>query len=201
MLHISNSRKLYLSGDKIADMGVKIQLAELEFDWVEGNLSPSFTWNSRNSVAPSSKNQSLKFVDNDLSKSTVIGEQSIMFYLECVYAFVTKTPTNADLARQFTRFDQCRTLLSRWRAVPYTAKPFQREMEIWEAYAGENEFIASQKISVVDYAVFPILHEIYTERPDLAVGYDKLQALYHKLRARDSVRPFIEEEENAASKS
>lgn len=74
-------------------------------------------------------------------------------------------------------------------------------MEIWEAYAGENDFIASQKISVVDYAVFPILHEIYTERPDLAAGYDRLQALYNKLRLRDSIRPLIEEAENATSKA
>ncbi|CAG8953410.1 hypothetical protein HYFRA_00010159 [Hymenoscyphus fraxineus] len=194
VLHVSNSRKLYLSGDKIADMSVKIQLAELNFDWVEGNLSPAFTWKSRNSVAPSSKNQTLKYVDNDLSRATVIGEQSIMFYLECVYAFGAKTPTHGDLARQFTRFDQCRTLLSRWRAVPYTAKPFLREMEIWEGYAAEHEFIASDKISVVDYAVFPILHEIYTERPDMAAGYDCLAELYQRLLARESIASLIEEE-------
>ncbi|RDL39083.1 uncharacterized protein BP5553_03423 [Venustampulla echinocandica] len=192
VLHISNSRKLFLSGDGVADLRVKILLAEYGIEWVEGKLSPSFNWkdgNSSENPPPIPEDLPVKFVDNDLSKSTIVGDLAILLYLDTVYAQNpgAKPRSQADLAQQFTRFHQCSTLLEKWRAVPFSIKPFNREMELWEAHATETPFIAGSALSVVDFALWPILHEIHGEWPDLG-GHGKLFTYYRNLSKLESIK-------------
>ncbi|KAG9236418.1 hypothetical protein BJ875DRAFT_372181 [Amylocarpus encephaloides] len=203
VLHISNPRKLFFSGDNVLDMRVKIHLAELKFDWIDGQSTPSIPAKGKQFAvrAPANaKHMQMTFVDNDLSHSTVVGDQSIMLYLECVYGHSNGKPPQADLARQFTRFDQCRNFLNRWRAVPYTDKPFIREMELWESFSTEYEFMASPTVSVVDFAVWPILDEIKREWPKFS-EYPNLTAYYNKLKDRESVASVVAAMKAEAAKS
>lgn len=196
VLHISNSRKLFLSGDEVADLRVKILLAEYGITWAEGRLSPSFNWkdgSSSKTAAAIPSNLPVKFVDNDLNKSTITGDLAIMLYLQSVYGNRSSVGTTSppDLARQFTRFQQSGKLLKRWRATPFSVKPFLRELEMWEAYATESSFIAGSAVSLADFALWPILHEIHGEWPDLS-GLGKLSAYYERMNELDSMKKSIE---------
>lgn len=186
VLHIENSRKLFLSGDLVADLRVKLLLAEYGIEWSAGSLSPPFNWkNGSTSKDASSIPETLpvKFVDNDLSKSTVTGEIAIMLYLDAVYRpnSGAAKKSQVEIARQFTRFQQSAELLKKWRAQPFSVKPFRRELELWEAFATEGPFIAGETISLADYAVWPLLHEIQGEWDDFD-GLEGLGAYYERLK-------------------
>jgi nicotinamidase-related amidase/glutathione S-transferase len=184
VLHIENSPKLFLSGGKVADLRVKLLLAEYGIEWSEGALSPAFNWKNGSSArdAPSiPENLPVKFVDNDLSKSTVVGDLAIMLYLDTVYGFKSATKSQIDLARQFTRFQQSGELLKKWRATPFSLKPFRRELQLWEAFATEGSFIAGERISLADYALWPLLDEIHGEW-DTFDGLENLAIYYNRLK-------------------
>ncbi|PVH67748.1 Isochorismatase hydrolase [Cadophora sp. DSE1049] len=77
VLHMENDPKLFVSGDSVADLRAKILLAEYGVTWTEGKLSLSFNWkdeSSGNEATPVPEKLPVKFVDNDLSKSTVTGD-------------------------------------------------------------------------------------------------------------------------------
>ena len=191
VLHMENDPKLYISGDSVADLRAKILLAEYGVTWTEGKLSPSFNWkdgSSGNEATPVPEKLPVKFVDNDLSKSTVTGDLAIILYLDSVYGSKSENgpKSQLDLAQQFTRLQQSGDLLNKWRAEPFSVKPFRREMELWEAYASEGDFIAGSNISVADYAIWPILNEIYGESGEVE-GLENLGAYYRRLKERECV--------------
>jgi nicotinamidase-related amidase/alkylated DNA repair dioxygenase AlkB len=184
VLHMSNERKLFLSGDRISDMRVKLHLSELNLNWVLGNSPTAAPWKDGEAFDDASEataNGGLQLIDNDVGKSTVTGDHSIMLYLQYGYAHAEGAPSKADLARQFTRLELSRVLLSRWRTISYTIDAFVRELALWEKFASEHAFIASSKISVVDFAVWPILDEIsrgyngFKYYPNLSVYYERMK--------------------------
>lgn len=192
VLHISNSPKLFLSGDGIADLRVKLLLEAYDIAWTEGKLSPSFNWRdgSLSMAAPSIPEKlPVKLVDSDLSKSTVIGDQAIMLYLDAVYGskFKPSPKSQVELARQFTRFCQADDLLKKWRAVPFNVNPFRRELELWDAFATEGPFIAGSTISLADYAIFPIFDDMSKEWGPESCEYKNLFAYYERMKDQDFV--------------
>jgi hypothetical protein len=79
VLHISNSPKLFLSGDVMADLAVKIMIAECGIAWVDRSISPAFGWKdcpSRTEAIP--ENHCLKYVDNAVGQPTVEGDMAVM---------------------------------------------------------------------------------------------------------------------------
>jgi nicotinamidase-related amidase/alkylated DNA repair dioxygenase AlkB len=198
VLHISNPRKLFLSGDRLSDLRVKLHLSELNLDWVQGS-SPTIRWEiEKAGTGLAAHKNSITFVDNDAAKSTVTGDQAIMLYLEYGYAYVKCAPPRVDLARQCNRLEQSRTLLSRWRTISYTTEEFVRELESWEKFSFGHEFIASTNISIVDFAVWPILDEI-SRGYDGFKNYPGLSKYYERMKSRPSVSAVIDapEPENA----
>jgi glutathione S-transferase len=193
VLHISNAPNLFLSGDSIADFRVKILLELYDIAWKEGKFSPSFNWNNDSSVtkAPSVPERlPVKFVDNDLNKSTVTGDLAIMLYLDSVYGPGSRTVKipQVDLARQFTRFYQASELLQRWRAIPFSIKPFRRELALWEVFASEAAFIAGATASLADYVLFPILDDMEAEWGPGACEWENLSAYFERMKDLDCVK-------------
>ncbi|TVY21211.1 DNA oxidative demethylase [Lachnellula arida] len=189
VLHISNNPKLFLSGDAVADLRVKLSLARWNINWTEGNLSPSFNWkdgSSSSDASPVPEHLPVKFVDTDSSKSTVTGDLAIILYLDSVNGQNPGLRSQADLARQFTRLQQSGELLNKWRAEPFSAKPFKRELELWGTHAAEAEFIAGSMISVADFALWPILNEISIAWPEFG-GNDNLTKYFEFMKKQDCV--------------
>jgi nicotinamidase-related amidase/alkylated DNA repair dioxygenase AlkB len=196
VLHISNPRKLFVSGDKLSDLRVRLHLSELKLDWVPGSYLATRLEKEEagRNVLAAPKDSVITFIDNDVAKSTVTGDQSIMLYLEYGYAHAKGVPPRADLARQCNRLEQSRTLLSRWRTVSYTTEEFVRELESWEKFSFEHEFIASPNISIVDFAVWPILDEISCGYSGFK-NYPGLSKYYERMKNRPSVRAVIDAQE------
>lgn len=189
VLHISNNPKLFLSGDAVADLRVKLSLARWNITWAEGNLSPSSNWkdgSSSSDASPVPEYLPVKLVDTDSSKSAVTGDLAIMLYLDSFYGQNSGPRSQADLARQFTRLHQSAELLNKWRAEPFSAKPFKRELELWDTHAAEAEFIAGSTISVADFALWPILNEVSIAWPEFG-GSENLTKYFEFMKKQDYV--------------
>jgi nicotinamidase-related amidase/alkylated DNA repair dioxygenase AlkB/glutathione S-transferase len=190
VLHISSSPKLFLSGDDVADLRVKLMLAEYGIAWTEGKVSPSFNWKSGSSAKDAPEIPEVfpvKFVDSDLSKSTVVGDLAILHYLDAVYGPSTnkKAKSPPELAKQYTRMHQSGDLLDLWKREPFSVKPFRHELEMWDAFAKEGEkFITGSEISLADFAVFPVLLKIQDEWDNFG-GFDDLAAYVCTMRQRN----------------
>ncbi|PMD45188.1 Isochorismatase hydrolase [Hyaloscypha variabilis F] len=190
VLHMSSSSKLFLSGDSIADLRVKLTLAEYGIAWTEGKVSPSFNWKSGSSAKDAPEIPEVfpvKFIDSDLSKSTVVGDLAILLYLDAVYGPMTnkKAKSPSELAKQYTLMHQSGDLLKLWKSEPFSVKPFRRELDMWEGFAKqESAFIAGSSISLADFALFPVLLAIQKEWDDWT-GVDNLVDYCSKLRQRD----------------
>jgi alkylated DNA repair dioxygenase AlkB/glutathione S-transferase len=190
VLHMSSSPKLFLSGDPVADLRVKLMLAEYGITWTEGKVSPPFNWKggSPSEDAPAVPEIfPVKFIDSDLSKSTVAGDLAILHYLDAVYGPLAnnKAKSQTELAKQYTRIYQSGDLLKLWKAEPFSVKPFRRELEMWEIFAKEAFYIAGPTVSLADYALWPVLAHIQTEWGNFK-GFDHLIAYCCMMRKRDS---------------
>jgi nicotinamidase-related amidase/glutathione S-transferase len=170
VLHISNSPKLFLSGDIVVDRGVRIMLAEYGIAWTEGGISPSFSWKDDSSALgelATAQAPLIKFMDSDLSRSTVEGHMAIMLYLDAIQGSKTNgaSKSHIDIARQFTRLQRAGDLLQNWRRLPLGIKQLERELDLWESFAEEGLFIAGSTISVVDFAIIPLFIELQKTWP------------------------------------
>ncbi|KAK6583145.1 hypothetical protein PZA11_004221 [Diplocarpon coronariae] len=196
VLHMSNVRKLFLSGDSTADLRVQLYLAEHKIAWTEGKLSPPFTWNDGSALAGAPEipeTLPIKFVDNDLSKSTVVGDVAIMLYLDAVYGAESPVPpptSGLDLARQYTRLQQSAELLKKWRTEPFSVKPFQQELKVWEGYALEAPYMGGERPTLADFALFPVVGEIQSEWKN-ADGVYNLVAWYFRMRRRETAMRIL----------
>ncbi|KAI9055884.1 hypothetical protein LZ554_000822 [Drepanopeziza brunnea f. sp. 'monogermtubi'] len=192
VLHISNTPKLFLSGDSTADLSVKLYLAEHSIEYEEGIFSPPFTWKDGSAfkdVPDIPEALPIKFIDNDHSRSTIVGDLAIMLYISSVYGPSSSIPpptSPVDLARQFTRLQQSSELLRKWRARPFHVKPFQKEFKLWEGYALEAPYMGGERPTLADFALFPIIEEIKSEWEN-AEGFLHLATWYLRMRLREAV--------------
>ncbi|GKT51381.1 DNA oxidative demethylase ALKBH2 [Colletotrichum spaethianum] len=204
VLHMSNSPRLCASSDPVVNMRIALMLAEYGITYAKGSMSPSFSWKEGKPSAKGTpavpESLPIRFVDSDAVKSTVQGELAIMLYLDAVYASGKAgeaARSQPDTARVYTRFQQGLSLLDKWRRLQRDGEetkkkrdlgPLQRELAIWEGYAGEADLIAGPSISLADFAVWPVLHAIVEESGAEALDANKkLKAYYEKVKAKESV--------------
>jgi len=198
VLHIQNQRKLFLSGDAVADLRVKFGLSDFELDWSVGELSPFFYWKQGEpyiEVPEIPEEFPVRFVDNDLSRARTQGDLAILLYLDASYRTQKDTITQVQKSRQYTRLLQADAVLQGWRAKPFSVKPFRRLLALWDIYASEDVFIAGPTPSVADYAFWPVLHEVVKEWGD-GIDSPNLQAYYDRMMQRESVQKAIAEPES-----
>lgn len=189
VLHFSNMRKLFLSGDFVSDLIVKIFLAEYEVNWTISKLSPPFNWKAGDRITspPSIPDVwPVVFVDNDLARSVIEGEIAISVYLEAFYGrgATAQDFTQTLLAKQFTRRQESRRLLREWRKEPFEPKAFRWILAIWEDYASEDDFIAGPVPTSADYAFWPVLHEIIQDWGLEGLGLKTLAEYYERMKCR-----------------
>lgn len=196
VLHMSSTPRLFLSNDVTANLRVKLFLAEHDIEYEEGTLSPPFTWKDGSlseGVPDIPDSLPIKFIDNDLSRSTVMGDIAIMLYIRSVYgdrSSISEPESPVELARQFTRFQQSFELLKKWRAEPFNVKPFQKELRRWEAYALEAPYMSGDRPTLTDFAVFPVMEEIRGEWWN-GDGVLNVMAWYFRIRHREAAMKVL----------
>ncbi|KAI1104392.1 hypothetical protein F4804DRAFT_193547 [Jackrogersella minutella] len=200
VLHISTSPRLFLSSDPVVNMRIQLMLAEYGINYARGSMSPPgalFNWQDGRPSNELPEDIPIKFVDNDLSKTSVQGDVAIMLYLDHVYGPKANGGMSPRaLAKEFTRFQQGLTLLEKYRASP-DAKTFQAELRPWEAYAAEgDDFIAGTTLTLADYAFWPILNDIIRLPGQYVLGdglggLENLRKYHDRIRTRESGRKVL----------
>ncbi|PQE10920.1 hypothetical protein CJF32_00007771 [Rutstroemia sp. NJR-2017a WRK4] len=202
VLHFSNDKKLFLSGDFVTDFRIRFMLNEYQVPWVEGKLSPELKWEDINSKAkatgsPVREIRPVMFIDNDAGRTTLEGYQPIMLYIHAFYGPRVKQDSKyqAYLARQFTRYDEANGLLNTWRTVPFNLKVFRAELAKWDKYAEEEgDYIAGDEIGLADFAVVPVLDMVSKDWVN-GEGIKNLSDYWQRMMRRDSVVKLFAEKE------
>ncbi|KAI1500338.1 hypothetical protein F5X99DRAFT_410189 [Biscogniauxia marginata] len=196
VLHISTAARLFLSSDSVVNMRVQLMLAEYGISYARGSMSPPLSsWSDGGKPArdPAAvpEDPLIKFVDNDVPKTTVRGQLAIMLYLDRIHGGAAGPPRSPPgLARELGRFQQGLGLLDKYRACPSPAdiKSLGPELATWDAYAGEEEggFIAGPAMSLADYAFWPVLHAVVSVVGEEHLGFENLRKYYERVRTRAS---------------
>jgi hypothetical protein len=177
VLHISNARKLLLSGDPAVDVGVMATLVHLGLEWTPSPSSAPVSTEMEVAERPL-----IKLVDTDISRSTVTGDAPVLLYLDMVYGQAKDTRTPLQYARLYTRLHQATTL--------EIAKSSPRALDIWETYAAEDAFIAGAEVSVADFAFWPVLHSVVRELPNKC-NFPRLKTYYRRVAELDAVKKAL----------
>lgn len=70
---------------------------------------------------------------------------------------------------------------------------FQKDLDTWEGYAAESEYIAGGFWTIIDCAFWPVLDEIISSWDKFdADRYPKLLAYHHRVYDRESVRKILD---------
>ncbi|KAI1389285.1 uncharacterized protein F4822DRAFT_195672 [Hypoxylon trugodes] len=196
VLHISASPRLFLSADPIVNMSIQLMLAEYGVSYARGSISPLFNWqNGKPTRDPAGIPDVLpiKFVDNDLARTSVQGEFTIMIYIDHVYGKSEEGDrSQADLIKERCR--QGLNLLEKHRAG-LDAEALRTELDMWNTYASEgNDFIAGSAMTLVDFAFWPVLYDIVRGSPEedeFRTKFEKLSAYYERIKARESSKKVL----------
>jgi len=169
-------------------------LAEYDMEWSIGKLSPSFNWKdsiSHNTAPLIPERFLVKFVDNDLAKSTIEGDVAILLYLEAIYGSQKEAlKSQLQTARNFTRLQHADSLLDQWRATPLDVNLIRRTLALWDNFASENSFIAGPTISVADFAFWPVLHHIVEEWGE-GIESPHLKGYHARMLEQDSAQKAL----------
>lgn len=187
VLHISNTRKLFLSGDNISDSRVKIMLAEYGLEWTEAKLSPPFNWDNgsgQEAVPPVPEALPIKLVDNDPSHSIIEGDLAILLYLDANYSPKSdRAPkSQATLARQFSRLFATDSLIKKWRESSASVRAFRHELDLWDSLAAEGEFIAGSAMTIADFALWPVVNAILDEFSSQKDEWKNLRSYHERVK-------------------
>ncbi|KAF4918827.1 DNA oxidative demethylase ALKBH2 [Colletotrichum viniferum] len=204
VLHMNHSPRLCVSADSVVNTRIALMLAEYGISYAKGSMSASFNWKDGEGVNNTStipESPPIRFIDNDAVKSTVQGELAIMLYLDGTYGSARAEAagkSHSDLARILTRFQQGLALLEKWRQLERDdegkrdLKPLNKELAIWGGYSGESEFIAGERVSLADFAVWPVLHTIVEKYgAEALVATGKLKEYYERFKSRDSTTKVL----------
>ncbi|KAE9566835.1 hypothetical protein CGMCC3_g16994 [Colletotrichum fructicola] len=204
VLHMNHSPRLCVSADSVVNIRIALMLAEYGISYAKGSMSSSFNWKDGEGVNNTStipESPPIRFIDNDAVKSTVQGELAIMLYLDGIYGSARAEAagkSHSDLARILTRFQQGLALLEKWRQLERDdegkrdLKLLNKELAIWGGYSGESEFIAGERVSLADFAVWPVLHTIVEKYgAEALVATGKLKEYYERFKSRDSTTKML----------
>lgn len=200
VLHISASPRLFLSVDDVVNMRIQLMLAEYGVGYARGSMgsiappSPSCKDKKANKEADQDKatpdDAPIKFVDDDSAKSTVQGDLAIMMYLCQVYGKSKEetTSTSVELAQNFTRLQRGLGLLAKRRAVS-DINDLKRELEVWDGFAADADFISvgsSSAPGLADFAVWPVLHDMAKVDDGKFLGLENMKRYYLRMLERYS---------------
>ncbi|ROT36201.1 hypothetical protein SODALDRAFT_335272 [Sodiomyces alkalinus F11] len=206
VLHITQSPRLFYSGDDVINMRVQLMLAKYGITFAKGRMPSSADLTDGDTpdakeASPPLKRRPMRFEDNDAARSTIEGDVAIMLYVDAVYGCgkgdaIARSPP--EIARVFTRFQQGIDLLDKWRTFGTTgcdertqaSRKMKQELAVWDGYASEGKFVAGSRASLADFAVWPVLHTI-VQKLGLSVldtdGTRALKAYYEAFLGHESV--------------
>lgn len=206
-LSLSEKRVQYLLADRIA----------ASHEESRANRYKLHPWNHG-----LSNTQKPIFRDVDEDNSETEGDLAILFYLEKFYPFsipegLPPREVRRATALIFTRASKSNELLFWWREMQAmdlssfpstqqqvdTVRPvtpnlslleeFNKDLDMWESYAAEADYIVGDFWTIIDCAFWPVLDEIISGWEDFDhKRYPKLLAYYQRVLNRPCVQKLLE---------
>lgn len=184
VLHMKAASRYFGCGDLVVDSRVKLMLAECGVKYAKGDIGSGPTSSAGGGgkavIVP------VKFVMDDLDRTTVVGDAAILLYLDAKHP-KKRSGGDAETARMYTRFYASLALGQRWAAIiPKNDKTIiadflKNELSEFEAWAAESSLeeennnttnaAAEEKLqplhiaggsapSIADCALWPVLYDM-----------------------------------------
>ena len=193
VLHLNNTPKLFLSENVTADLTVKLALAHYNINWTEGKFSPSFRWKNGSlqaDVPEIPPSLPIKYVDNDLSKSTTTGDLAILLYLNTIYG--PQQCSNLEMARLFSRLQVALDLSALSTTPGFSIVSSQSTLSQLNTFAKEGQYITGERESIVDWVLLPLLDKLYdTKLCGFGEGLEGLTNYYLQIREEKIVMEIL----------
>jgi alkylated DNA repair dioxygenase AlkB len=211
VLHMKAAPRLFASADPIVNMRIALLLAEKGINYSKGSSGRQTlpTQESSSAIEVDTWDLSIKFVDNDDAKSIVEGELAILLYIDARDDRKTGT-YKPNPALLYTRFQRGLSILSTWRRLDLgelkTAnsnskdlKHLRRELRTWNEWTtqaeeafGEKSFVTGVYPSLPDFALWPVLHDIFEKcGTEVFDGLDALQGYYERFKMMDCAQKVL----------
>ncbi|RKU46700.1 hypothetical protein DL546_008905 [Coniochaeta pulveracea] len=201
VVNLGEAKRLFLSQDAVVNMRILMMLGDLEIGVAKGATGTEGMGNEAG----------IKFVDNGEGRTEVEGQLGIMLYLDAVYG--RKPGERAVLGRKYSRFQSAIDLLDRWRAVPLDEdgtgpkiKQLKKELGVWEGWLAESEkekgegkqvyMAGGDRASIVDYALWPVLHQIMKCKSEAMGEFPGLRGYYDALRGSTGAKRALGERDS-----
>jgi hypothetical protein len=198
VVNIGEAKRVFLSQDGVVNMRILMMLGDLGVGVAKGATGTEKFGNEAG----------IRFVDNDERRTAVEGQLGVMLYLDVVYG--RKEGDRRVLGRKYSRFQGAINLLDSWRAVPLDedgagpkTKQLAKDLGIWEGWAveldkekgrGKQVYMAGgEKASIVDHALWPVLHQITTYKPEMMREFSGLRRYYDDLRGSKGAKKALGE--------
>ncbi|KAG5952594.1 hypothetical protein E4U53_000470 [Claviceps sorghi] len=194
VLHIGNSPRFFACADRVANMRIWLMLADLGVNYAKGSIAPS---DGKVAHQGSAADFPIRFVDNDEDKSVVEGDVAIMLYLDAVYGQTLATQANAPgFAMRFSRLQRALKLADLWRCQGQSrplSDELLSELAVWDTYAAEATLMSNaDRPSIVDYAVWPVLHALMETHGCQSIAeLENLTKYYKSVAGRDATKMVL----------
>ncbi|KAI9802531.1 MAG: hypothetical protein M1833_001603 [Piccolia ochrophora] len=167
---VTDTPHLFLSGHEITDLRVKLHLSMAGIAW---GLGRHVSDEGRSDEDQDAFVSRLKFADNDVNRTEVVGPLPVLLYVDNFYRCngnFGASHSRPEFANVMTRFGQSNDFMRAWEAVANTSTSASdggalhdrllAKLHVWDAYAKQSSFIASDSFSVADSAFWPVLRDV-----------------------------------------
>ncbi|KAI9813660.1 MAG: hypothetical protein M1827_003731 [Pycnora praestabilis] len=211
--------KLFLNDDPISAKRVKTILAEKGLSWescrypVFSHLTSKLPQDLLD--VSNGPRQAIKYIDEEVDGVEVEGDFPILFYIEKFYPdahtlSLPSTQHRAETALEFSRTPYTEAVFAAWRSIFSEPERYQHhhhrnhhrvpkgydsltelhaQLDKWESWLAEGNFVTGNNFSVADCAFWPVLDEIITLWSDWDdEEYPGLRQYYQRVRGRESVK-------------
>lgn len=184
VLHATSTARLFTSGDTMANHKIRLMLKEygIKHSTTTAAWPPVYVQHEWKTYGDEEDDEDMvlggpvsqgrqcaqdppmKFIDNDIKRTTVEGDTAIALYLEATYGQGLDRDQQT-LAKVLTRMHEACDLYKLFHAgADFNAAQFRRALEKWDTYASEEPdgFIAGPgpRPSLADYALWPVYRDV-----------------------------------------
>ena len=220
VLHVNAAPRLFASADAVVNMRVTLMLAWHGISYAKGTMGVAAPEEGVSAANAPPETKDIKFVDCDADRSVVWGEAAILLYLDAVHgskpssdakpvddekqspaATSTANPaTNMALAQKYSRFHPGLALLDTWRAATAQREAkreialLRKELATWDGYAAKSRFLSGgDDMGIVDFAVWPVLHDIVVNgRDGVLTSFSALAKYYARIKGTEAAVKVME---------
>lgn len=209
VLHMKAAPRYFGCGDDVVDGRVRIMLAECGVKYARGDIG--IDKRQRRSLAGGVRGGAevgevlpVRFVVDDADRTTVVGDIAILLFLDAKHP--RKRGSDSEVAGVYSRFYAAIALEQRWKSI-WTSAPKSRRAFSWlklhltelEKWAAEAARQVDLELSIADYALWPVLHDVALAWKSLgrgqgaghtvfgSLGLPALDGYYRKFAERSSV--------------